>query len=88
MVLEEGDRETDSAGMSIRPLTRSSEPLPTVSFVAAVPPESVSCVRDVSSVSAIEDEGAADGERVKTRRATRLPGEEAFSVNGIGFDDS
>src|SRR5690349_3412898 len=67
------------------PLTSVSCPFAAVSFVAALPPVSVSCVSDGSSVNAIDEPGGADAESVKTRCATRLPGALAFKVNGMGL---
>jgi len=48
----------------------------------------VSCVTEESSVSAIDDPGAAEPERVKTMCATRSPGAALLSVKGTGFVDS
>ena len=78
----------DSCGIEIEPLTSAMPPLATVSFVAAEPPSSVNCVNDGSSVRVIELPGAADGDNVKTRCATRFPGAAALRVNGIRFVDS
>jgi hypothetical protein len=69
-VRDVGDSDTESAGMSMRPLTSVSWPLSEVSFVAAVPPESVSCVSAGSSVSVIELAGTAFGDSVTTSCAT------------------
>src|SRR5206468_2939547 len=80
--------ERERAGMLIVPLTSERPRFPTVSFVAAEPPSSVSCVSDESRVRAMELPGDAEPERVNTRWATRFPGDAALRVKGIGFVDS
>ena len=83
-----GASVSDGCGTVIEPSTSASLPFACVSFVADVPPSSVSCVSDGSSVSAIDDPGAADADSVTTRCATTLPGAGALSVNGSGVVDS
>ncbi|HEY2324744.1 MAG TPA: hypothetical protein VGJ82_17935 [Thermoanaerobaculia bacterium] len=88
VVLTGGVSESDAAGMLITPSTSERWPLAGVSFVAAVPPSSVSCVSEASSDRVIDVPGCALPERVKTRCATWLPGSPAFDVNGMRLFDS
>src|ERR1043165_3803607 len=65
----------------ITPLTRRSRPLATVSFVAALPPSSVSWASTGSMVS-VSGPGVAEGESWIKRCATWLPGSGALETNG------
>src|ERR1051325_2735938 len=67
----------------IAPGTRRRLPLATLSFVAPLPPSSVSWVSVASSVSRMVVPGVADGASVTVRWPTWLPGAAALSVDGM-----